>query len=145
MVDRGLTTLATRVVLVPSYRLSFDVFGVPYSEPAMASITTSRLPDHVSESQPVHGVALLLSKPDYVRLIVSEGAGTAYEEIEVEATPLGSGHGDKLFAKTLIARYPFRQNFSPRPSQRYMVSFSRVSLSTMMASTASSDDFHRTS
>ena len=119
---RGLTAIAKINVLIPSYRLSFDVFGVPYSEPAMASITASRVPDHVCDAHPVHGVAILLSKADYVQMLVSEGAGTAYDEIVLEAIPVQGRDG--IMVRTLVARYPFRPNFSPRPSRRYMVKFS---------------------
>lgn len=137
MQNRGVMTLAREIVVVPSHVLSFDVFGVPYSEPAMASITLSgeraRPPDHVSNPPPppVHGVAFLVSHADYVRLLVSEGAGTAYEEVELEAIPIASRDGGKAKAgcedarinvHTLVARYAFRPNFPPRPSARYMVS-----------------------
>ncbi|CAD6564763.1 MAG: hypothetical protein ASARMPREDX12_004426 [Alectoria sarmentosa] len=136
MRNRGITTLAKEMVVVPSHVLSFDVFGVPYSEPAMASIT--RKEEFLRSDQgkadhhlpPVHGVAYLISHADYLRLLVSEGAGTAYEEVDLEAVPIQNteeGEGDKgeepikvLKVHALIAKYPFRQNFSPRPATRYL-------------------------
>ena len=85
--------MAQTNVRIPSYRLSFDVLGVLYSEPAMASITASQMPDQVIDTHLVHGVAMLLCKADYVRLLVSEGAGTAYDEIELEAIPIDRCEG----------------------------------------------------
>ena len=140
MQHRGIKTLAKRNVMVPSHRLSFDVFGVPYSEPAMASINASSgrhgSPDPVSNGLPVHGVALLVSHADYVRLLVSEGAGTAYEETELEAIPIPRRDEETsrtILVRTLIARYPFRLDQPPRPSVRYKAS--RVTCTLGMTST----------
>ena len=128
MQNRGILALAKKSVVVPSHVLSFDIFGVPYSEPAMASITR-----RTSNAMPqVHGVAYLISKADYERLLVCEGAGTAYEEIQLDAMPVHAqagadgtdqdGNAKSIRVKTLVARYPFRTNAPPRPSTRYLVS-----------------------
>lgn len=127
MQGRGLTILAAEMVKIPSHQLSFDVFGIPYSEPAMASIClagSQRRPPEQGSNPPVHGMAFLLSQADYVRLLVSEGAGTAYEDVELDATSFEAvGVVDRTIqVHTLVARYPFRADFPPRPSARYMVS-----------------------
>ncbi len=137
--NRGVTAIAKEIVVVPTHILSFDVFGVPYSEPAMASITSRKSqPAGTTDQVPaVHGVAYLVSQADYVRLLASEGAGTAYKEIECDAFPAQYGNdygsGDGKEAKTttttsaafrvctLVARFPFRPNAPPRPSKRYLV------------------------
>ncbi|KAI4288946.1 MAG: hypothetical protein L6R35_001784 [Caloplaca aegaea] len=119
MQGRGLTILAAEMVKIPSHQLSFDVFGMPYSEPAMASIClagSQRRPPEQASNPPVHGMAFLLSQADYVRLLVSEGAGTAYEDVELDATSSDT----TLRVHTLVARYPFRADNPPRPSARYM-------------------------
>ena len=141
MQNRGIAAIAKEIAVVPSHVLSFDVFGVPYSEPAMGSITRRKdLPlDKANYVPSVHGVACLVSHADYVRLLVSEGAGTAYKEVELDAfiIPVGEktyGNGVKeedgktrprpitIKVHTLVARYPFRPNAPPRPSRRYLVS-----------------------
>lgn len=123
MDSRGLTPCAVEKVVVPSYILTFDVFGVPYSEPAMASIAKrSVMRQEVNQPEPptVHGVAYLLSQAQYAKLVVSEGAGIAYVEIEVDAMVLGSEPPRAIVTRTLVARYPFRPN--ALPSARYLVS-----------------------
>lgn len=122
MVRRGITPLESRCVRIESQVLVFDVFGMPYSEPAMAGIR--RRPSHC-HGPDVHGVAYLLSASDYELLKVSEGAGTGYRETMLLARPLGPRlqHGPSetrlLRVATLTARNPFEP---PRlPSRRYMV------------------------
>lgn len=138
MAQRGITPLNARCVRVTSHVLVFDVFGVPYSEPAMAGI---RLKPAGCDTPAVHGVAYLLSASDYERLRVSEGAGTGYRDIVLEADcisiptthaatmapdvgpdqPLRNGESEtsRLSVITLVAKSPFDP---PRlPSRRYMV------------------------
>lgn len=136
---RGITPLDARCVCVPSHVLVFDVFGVPYSEPAMAGIQ-QRPPG--SDTPAVHGVAYLVSASDYERLRVSEGAGTGYRDVVLEAdyilpTPTtraatmapdadpyrtssdGEPETRRFSVATLVAKSPFAP---PRlPSRRYMV------------------------
>lgn len=127
MAGRGITPFAVEKVVVPSHILTFDVFGLPYSEPAMASVARHPATSHdnravkcnavpETEPLPVHGVVYLLSHQDYLRLIVSEGAGIAYRETEVDAYQICGG--GKIVAQTLMARYPFRPNAAP--SARYL-------------------------
>ena len=128
MEKRGIELLDAKNVTIPGYFLTFDVFGVPYTEPAMAGISTSSFD---SEAPNVHGVLYLLSQRSFKRLVVSEGAGIGYREITVEASVLDLPHrpaysteagrkqqGVTIHAKTLIPRYPFRPN--PLPSERYL-------------------------
>lgn len=132
MAGRGIIPSAVENVVVPTHILTFDVFGVPYSEPAMASIFKPPQPAIVRHEQamdsnaatvtvqpPVHGVAYLLSHRNYRSLVVSEGAGIAYRETEVDAYRI---YGQsKIVVRTLVARYPFRPNAAP--SVRYLVSY----------------------
>jgi hypothetical protein len=136
---RSISPYATVSVLVPTHVLNFDIFGFPYSEPAFASISrrattpagTVFCPDTSTAVPSVHGVAYLISLEDYRNLVVSEGGGVAYDEIEVEATVVrqcnGSSPqpGERLTVHTLEARYPLRPNGAP--SQRYLVSLSALS------------------
>ena len=120
--SRGIKPLDVKAIKVSSYVLTFDVFGLPYSEPAMASIaryTTDGDPDQRGANPPdVHGIAYLLSSVDVRGLIGSEGGGVAYNEITVTGLPL---HGDDspISMCTLTARYPRRPNAAP--SARYLV------------------------
>lgn len=122
MKGRGITPLKMQAVIVPDYRLCFDIFGIPYAEPAFASIA-HLLENEVSGDKPippVHGVAYLLTADDYRRLVVTEGAGVGYEEIIVHARVLDSAEEQaEIMAHTLKAKYPFRPNRAS--SKRYMV------------------------
>ncbi|KAF2128304.1 hypothetical protein P153DRAFT_341843 [Dothidotthia symphoricarpi CBS 119687] len=128
MERRGMKLFAVKRLVVHSHVLTFDIFGVPYNEPAMASIAERGAVaefDRGTESPPaVHGVGYVLSAGDFEKLLISEGAGTAYLEVELEAHLLaGDGEGadestDPIPVRTLVGRYPFRPN--ALPSQRYL-------------------------
>lgn len=126
MASRGINPMATKDVKVPGYILTFDVFGLPYSEPAMASISkfavdgnhTTR--NSASVPPTVHGVSYLLTIADLRRLVGSEGGGVAYDEIVVDAVSLSQGEREKFTAHSLVAKHPWRPNAAP--SERYLVS-----------------------
>jgi hypothetical protein len=125
MSSRKIQPLESCPVKVPDYVLTFDVFGLPYSEPAMASISRWTMDDPNSQgSVPcVHGVAYRLSAAHMRRLVATEGGGVAYHMIEMEAFRI-NGNGADLKLRTLVARYPRRPNAAP--SLRYRVRASRV-------------------
>jgi hypothetical protein len=125
MSSRKIQPLETCPVKVLDYVLTFDVFGLPYSEPAMASISrwTMDDPDSQGSVPCVHGVAYRLSAADVRRLIATEGGGVAYHMIEMEAFRM-NGDGASLKLRTLVARHPRRPNAAP--SLRYRVRTSRL-------------------
>ncbi|KAI1105354.1 membrane dipeptidase-domain-containing protein [Jackrogersella minutella] len=123
MKKRGICLLGSKRVIIRSHVLTFDVFGVPYSEPAMASIAvrSSKQGTDNSGPPPVHGIAYAVSASDFRKLVTSEGAGMGYCEIELEAESLDSENEVSnigLTVRTLVARYPFRPN--ALPSARYL-------------------------
>ncbi|KAL9125538.1 MAG: hypothetical protein Q9217_005277 [Psora testacea] len=126
MKGRGIIPVNIRCVVIPTHCLTFDIFGIPYSEPSFASVAefvrVARDEGRNSAGggiPPVHGVAYLLSSKDYHRLVVTEGGGVAYNEIAVDARILGEDQDDKIITVyTLKAKYPWRPNGAP--SKRYM-------------------------
>ncbi|KAL2842717.1 gliotoxin biosynthesis protein GliK [Aspergillus pseudoustus] len=126
MRGRGIVPLDAQPVVVPSHRLCFDIFGIPYAEPAFASIVPIMLDATIDSPSgqaipPVHGVAYLLTQDDYRRLVLSEGAGVGYDEITVCARIISleeAGQDGEILAHTLQAKYPWRPNRAP--SARYM-------------------------
>ncbi|KAF7596692.1 hypothetical protein BBP40_000615 [Aspergillus hancockii] len=129
MTSRGITPLSTEVVEVATHYLTFDIFGIPYSEPSYASVAEFPVGRAVSVSvtsrdqkRPVPavvGVAYLLSPADRHRLLVSEGSGVVYDWIQVEAEILNGERSGKIVAAwTLRAKHPVRPNGVP--STRYM-------------------------
>lgn len=90
--------------------------------PAISTNSTCASSD--TEIPDVLGIAYLITADQYVKVLGSEGGGIAYEDIEVDATPVGEKDreqtGERLKVRTLgaaIERHP-----PPRPSKRYMVS-----------------------
>jgi hypothetical protein len=131
---RGIKPLDIQPVVVPTHYLTFDIFGIPYTEPSFASIapfpvgkkTTLHTHDVTRDVPAVQGLAYLLVPADYRQLVISEGGGIAYNEIEVHALILDENgqpapkHADTpLIARTLQAKYPWRPNGAP--SARYLV------------------------
>ncbi|OAA76641.1 gliotoxin biosynthesis protein [Akanthomyces lecanii RCEF 1005] len=124
MKSRGIAFLDAQAVSVPGYMLTFDVFGLPYSEPSMASVAPHESRSVVGQSKlkeppPVHGIAYLLSFPDFRRVVGSEGGGVAYREIRVTGVKCNDATAENLTMTTLTAKYPRRPNAAP--SLRYVV------------------------
>lgn len=122
--SRGVVPLDQILVRIPDWVLVMEIPGLPYSEPAFASLrpreTTggqrNRLPDAM-------GVAYLITEEQYRGIIASEGGGTAYANIEVTGVGLTELDREKLGSRMLwtlgsstMTRDPF-----PAPSARYMV------------------------
>ncbi|KAK5988152.1 Gamma-glutamyl cyclotransferase verK [Cladobotryum mycophilum] len=131
MKDRKVEPLATKIVNVPTHYVTFDIFGIPYSEPCYASL--EEFPDggngklqlvHGDYSVPVPslcGIAHLLTPADFHRLLVTEGSGVVYDIVEVQAFELGESRirfGASFPVYTLKAKWPQRPNGTP--SARYV-------------------------
>ncbi|KAF1979064.1 hypothetical protein BU23DRAFT_647863 [Bimuria novae-zelandiae CBS 107.79] len=86
---------------------------MPYPEPAMAGLKTR---SQTEDSQPVCGVAYLLSHADFVKIVVTEGAGLAYVVIQVIAE---DSLGATFDAYTFISRQVNTFAAGRFPSRRY--------------------------
>ena len=110
--------LKTVQATAPGYILSFDLPGIPYQEPAFSSIR-----GRIHETDPdVIGIAYLLTREEYERLLLSEGGRDGgYVEIDVSVRPLFDLSGEKsnILCKSLKTRVP-RENANPMPSARYI-------------------------
>ncbi|KAF2854611.1 hypothetical protein T440DRAFT_387236 [Plenodomus tracheiphilus IPT5] len=89
---RGIRPLSQVNVLVPSLRLTFDLPGIPYSEPCFAN-TARRDPDAPNDDDGYHknrwhkglvGVVYEVTRRDYAHIIATEGGGSAYSDILVD-------------------------------------------------------------
>ena len=102
----------------PGYVLRFDLPGIPYQEPAFSSIRR-----RIHEEDPdVIGIAYLLTRDEYERLLSSEGGRDGgYMEIDVSVKPLLDLTDEKssFVCKSLGTREP-RENPHPQPSARYI-------------------------
>lgn len=106
---RGIRPLAAVNVVVPELRLTFDLPGLPYTEPCFGNVAWKELPKEVErrsrewngEEAPLldreraprfHkdrwkkglvGVVYEVTQKDYATIIATEGGGTAYRDILV--------------------------------------------------------------
>jgi hypothetical protein len=103
---------------VPGYSLNFDCQGIPYFEPAFASIERVR---KSCEGQRVtlHGVIHNITRAEMLAIRLSEGGnghdGLGYDVHEVEVLTYS---GQKIFASTLV--YQGVGDWAAYPSRRYM-------------------------
>ncbi|MCJ1309945.1 hypothetical protein MMC25_003606 [Agyrium rufum] len=110
---RGIRPLSVLPVLVPTLSLTFDLPGIPYSEPCFANVRyrdpqqrkkrpsastptkdgpssqkallrEEEEPDRESKwSKPLIGLVYEVTASDYAHILATEGAGTAYQDVLV--------------------------------------------------------------
>ncbi|KAF2876130.1 hypothetical protein BDV95DRAFT_483046 [Massariosphaeria phaeospora] len=96
---RGIRPLSQINVVVPSLRLTFDLPGIPYQEPCFANtaLRDPNAPDNSVGAADYHknrwhkglvGCVYEVTESDYVHIIATEGAGSAYKDIVVTCYPL---------------------------------------------------------
>lgn len=124
---RKIIPLATKSVSIPGWTLVFDIGGLPYIEPAYASIQPILGPSNekrdVEKGAPmtVEGVAYLVTPAQLRSIMASEGGLYAYRRVVLRALPLHPVDGDaaELAVVTLVTG----EGRTPAgvPSRRYMV------------------------
>ena len=121
--SRGMQPLDAARVSLPGWRLTMEIPGVPYSEPAFGSIRPANGSIELGLPE-VIGVAYLITDSQYKKVVASEGGGIAYDDISINAKPITSEDavrtGPQPRVRTLgtaMSRHP-----PARPSKRYMVS-----------------------
>ncbi|KAF2831118.1 hypothetical protein CC86DRAFT_282137, partial [Ophiobolus disseminans] len=117
---RGICLLKSLRACLETWCLCFNVLFLPYRDPGMASLR-ERTGD--CDGISVHGVALLLSAADFIKLIISEGASVAYKVVDATAHPLNGA--EQFEVRTLVARQMYRFQSSRCPSERYMGSLAK--------------------
>lgn len=146
---RGISPIDKRDVFVPGLELTFNLAGVPFSEPCFANArfaTSSSSEKAASTSTEVSydweapwtgrgallGVAYLVSPDDFGRILATEGGGGSYQMVAVDAHVLAcdafpdskrhSLTGETLRAFTLVSPEGSPRNRDPalQPSLRYL-------------------------
>ena len=102
---RGVRVHSSEAAVLSGFRLVFDHLGIPFLEPAFASVRPAA--DSV-----VHGVLYALEPDDFVKLDRVEGPGYRLRGLDVE----GVEHG-KVTAAVYQTRRP---RSGRRPSARYL-------------------------
>ncbi|EXJ96382.1 hypothetical protein A1O1_01508 [Capronia coronata CBS 617.96] len=142
---RDIKPLSQVNVVVPSLSLTFDLPGIPYTEPCFANVryrdaSVAGGPDDHSRSQDYHkdrwpkglvGVVYEVTKEDYAHIIATEGGGSGYQDVVVDCFALNGGptedvpwkpSGHAFKAHTLFAP-PTMSRPDPsyaQPSPRYL-------------------------
>ncbi|KAJ6107434.1 hypothetical protein N7523_008757 [Penicillium sp. IBT 18751x] len=110
---RKIKPLRSEVARIETHSLSFNIMGVPYTDPAMGGLRMAEKQD-----LPAYGVAYLLSPDDMKRVIVSEGGGIAYKTEVFRATL--QRDGSEVNVTALMGRHRIPRSYERLPSTRYM-------------------------
>jgi hypothetical protein len=92
---RGIKPLSQVNVLAPELELTFDLPGIPYSEPCFANTryrTQSTREYHKDRwHKGLVGVVYEVTKADYATIIATEGGGSGYQDIIVQCYEIPAG------------------------------------------------------
>jgi hypothetical protein len=136
---RNIKPLSQANVVVPSIALTFNLPGIPYTEPCFAN-SRYRDEDSKESTSDYHkdrwhkglvGVVYEVTKSDYAHIIATEGGGSGYQDVVVPCYPLSSNpkesvplhpQGNHGKAHTLLAPLTtLRSDPSyAQPSARYL-------------------------
>jgi hypothetical protein len=100
--SRGIKPVSQVNVVVPELVMTFDLAGVPYTEPCFANTRHRRLQDPEREAGPdekegyhkdawhkgLVGVVYEVTLADYAHIIATEGGGASYEDVLVDCYTL---------------------------------------------------------
>ncbi|PNS17657.1 hypothetical protein CAC42_3052 [Sphaceloma murrayae] len=123
---RGIRPLSSINVVVPDLRLTFDLPGLPYTEPCFANSATrshkgttltsygartAQVEQHHNDyhkdrwTKGLVGVVYEVTKADYRTIIATEGGGASYNDILIDCYPLSSDQHE------LVPEYPTSESF----------------------------------
>jgi hypothetical protein len=140
---RNIQPISQINALVPQLALTFDLPGVPYSEPCFANTryrntgegsktNTTHPPYHKDQwSKGLVGVVYEITKADYIHVIATEGGGSAYQDVLVDCYALNEDAREEVPLEPRGATFKAHTLFSPpnvsrpdpsyaQPSPRYL-------------------------
>jgi hypothetical protein len=103
--SRGIKPLSQVNVVVPELRMTFDLPGIPYSEPCFANSARRDTSGDIANSKEEEldnsyhkdrwkkgmvGVVYEVTPSDYAHIIATEGGGSSYQDIMVTCYPVSS-------------------------------------------------------
>jgi len=112
--NRGIKPISAVNVHVPSLDLTFDLAGVPYTEPCFANSAQRTSTTNYGQGgwdKGMIGVVYEVTPEDYRTIIATEGGGSSYQDVVVDSYPILPGlktlpsthSGDLVRAHTLLA------------------------------------------
>lgn len=140
---RNIQPISQINALVPQLALTFDLPGVPYSEPCFANTryrdmgkgaknNKTHPPYHKDQwSKGLVGVVYEITKADYIHVIATEGGGSAYQDVLVDCYALSEDPREEVPLEPRGATFKAHTLFSPpnvsrpdpsyaQPSPRYL-------------------------
>lgn len=123
---RGIRPLSQVNVVVPSIHLTFDLPGIPYSEPCFGNCGYRFPEEKPSPSHPPYhknawkkglvGVVYEVTQKDYAHIIATEGGGSGYTDVLVDCHTLSDDPNEEVpLEPTSI---PFKAHTLYEPSSR---------------------------
>ncbi|OAP54880.1 hypothetical protein AYL99_10580 [Fonsecaea erecta] len=137
---RGIRPVSQVNVLVPSLSLTFDLPGIPYSEPCFANVryreVTPQEDGDNAISKDYHkdhwrkglvGVVYEVTKSDFVHIIATEGGGAGYHDVLVDCYALNGGPTEDV--PLMPSGQPFKAHtlFAPNKTNRPDPSYAQPS------------------
>jgi hypothetical protein len=140
---RNIQPISQINALVPQLALTFDLPGVPYSEPCFANTryrntgegsktNITHPPYHKDQwSKGLVGVVYEITKADYIHVIATEGGGSAYQDVLVDCYALDEDAREEVPLEPRGLTFKAHTLFSPpnvsrpdpsyaQPSPRYL-------------------------
>ena len=136
---RGIKPLSQVNVLVPQLRMTFDLPGVPYSEPCFAnsayrdphevtgSAASEETTTQVTQTTDYHkdrwhkglvGEVYEVTKADFAHIIETEGGGASYQDVLVDCYALTGDPRDEVPANPTGQTFKAHTLFAPQRSLR---------------------------
>ncbi|KAF4550289.1 Hypothetical protein D9617_18g034800 [Elsinoe fawcettii] len=151
---RGIRPLTSINVVVPDLRLTFDLPGIPYSEPCFANSArryhgqppkTGSLPAVMTDyhkdrwKKGLVGVVYEVTKEDYRVIIATEGGGASYDDILIDCFPLSDDQDELVPEVPTTTAFKAHTLFAPadptsRPTMNAEAPFRRPDPSYAQAS-----------
>jgi hypothetical protein len=125
---RGIRPLSQVNVVVPSIHLTFDLPGIPYSEPCFGNCryrSSDEKPSPSPSHPPYHknawrkglvGVVYEVTKEDYAHIIATEGGGSGYTDVLVDCHTLSDDPNEEVPLEP--SNTPFKAHTLYAPSNR---------------------------
>ncbi|KAL2392406.1 hypothetical protein ABEF95_004557 [Exophiala dermatitidis] len=138
---RNIRPLSQVNVVVPALSLSFDLPGIPYSEPCFANVryrdvSSVEYGDNQFREQDYHkdrwhkglvGVVYEVTKEDFAHIIATEGGGSGYQDVLVDCYALTGGPTEDVPLKPSGHSFKAHTLFAPSGASRPDPSYAQPS------------------
>ncbi|KAJ9606307.1 hypothetical protein H2200_009268 [Cladophialophora chaetospira] len=131
---RGIRPISQVNVVVPTLSLTFDLPGIPYTEPCFGNVryrneTLPRAEDYHKDhwSKGLVGVVYEVTKEDFVHIIATEGGGSGYQDVLVDCYALSGEPSQDVPLKPTEQPFKAHTLFAPSRLTRPIHSYAQPS------------------